>query len=89
VAIGSVAGTANNLGACIAIGSAAGLISGIYLKVLHPRLNSQRAIDNLGIFGPILICSILGGLVISPAMYKAMMNLGTNSNSLGASITSS
>jgi ammonia channel protein AmtB len=89
VAIGTVAGTINNIGACIAIGAAAGFVSGFYLRVLHPRLNSNRAIDHLGIFGPILICSILGGAVISPAMYRAFFSLGISNNSLGAPITDS
>ncbi len=89
VAIGTVAGTINNIGACIAVGAAAGFVSGFYLRVLHPKLNKKQAIDHLGIFGPILICSILGGAVISPAMYKAFQSLGINSNSLGAAISDS
>jgi len=73
VTVGAVASTINNIGACIAIGAFSGFLSGFYLQILHPRLNQNRAIDHLGIFGPILICSIFGGLVISPAMYKAYM----------------
>jgi uncharacterized transporter YbjL len=84
-----VAGTINNIGACILIGAISGLISGFWLQVIHPRLNRNRAIDHLGIFGPILLCSVLGGLVLAPAMYKAFMSKGINTNALGAQVTDS
>jgi ammonia channel protein AmtB len=87
--IGSVAGTINNIGACILIGAVSGFISGFYLQVIHPRLNFKKAYDHLGIFGPILICSIIGGLVVSPAMYKTFMSKGVNTNALGSQITDS
>jgi hypothetical protein len=57
--------------------------------VVHPRLNFGRSIDHLGILGPILICSVLGGLVLSPAMYKIYMNQGTISSGLGSQISES
>jgi len=87
VTIGAVAGTINNIGACIAIGAFSGFISGFYLQILHPRLNQSRGVDHLGIFGPILICSIFGGLMVSPVMFKAYMSIGTNSSNLGSQIT--
>lgn len=71
--IGVVAGNINNIGACIAIGAFSGLFSGFWLRVVHPRLNATKSIDHLGIFGPILICSIIGGLVLSPALYKSYL----------------
>jgi hypothetical protein len=89
VTIGVVAGTINNIGACIAIGAVSGLVSGFWLRVVHPRLNFGRSIDHLGILGPILICSVLGGLGLSPAMYKIYMNLGTISSGLGSQISES
>jgi hypothetical protein len=36
----------------------------------------------MGIFGPILICSILGGLVVAPSLYQAFLSLGSTQNSL-------
>lgn len=89
VTISVVASTINNIGACIAIGAFSGFISGFYLKKLHPRLNKNKAIDHLGMFGPILICSIIGGLVLSPAMYKVYMSLGINISFVPNTITES
>jgi hypothetical protein len=82
-----VAGTINNIGACIAIGAFAGFVSGFWLRVIHPRLNLTRSVDHLGIFGPILICSVLGGLVLSPSLYQIYNNLGSNLTSLGAPVS--
>lgn len=45
--------------------------------------------DHLGILGPILINSVLGGLVLSPAMYQSYMNLGTLATGLGNQINDS
>lgn len=87
--IGVVAGTINNIGACIAIGAFAGIVSGFWLRVVHPRINSIKSVDHLGIFGPILVCSVLGGLVLSPAMYQSYIDLNTVSSGLNAKISSS
>lgn len=88
-AIAVVAGTINNIGACFAIGAFAGFVSGFWLRVVHPRINANKSIDHMGIFGPILINSIIGGLVISPAMYKIFMDRGTISSGLGAALNDS
>lgn len=87
--IGVVAGTINNIGACIAIGAFAGIVSGFWLRVVHPRINAVKSVDHLGIFGPILVCSVLGGLVLSPAMYQSYISLNTVSSGLSAKISSS
>lgn len=89
VTIASVAGSITHIGPCILIGGVAGLLSGFYLQVLHPRLNKKRSVDHLGIFGPILICSVLGGALVSPVTYKAFMSLGINTSTLGNQITDS
>jgi hypothetical protein len=86
VTIAVVAGTINNIGACIAIGAFSGFISGFWLRIVHPRLNFTRSIDHLGILGPILVNSILGGLVLSPAMYKIYNNMGTVYSGLGSQV---
>jgi hypothetical protein len=82
--IATVAGTINNIGACIAIGAFAGLFSGFWLRVIHPRLNATRSLDHLGILGPVLICSIIGGLVVSPAIYRIYKITGTIPVGLGS-----
>ena len=70
MALASVAGTINNIGACIAIGAVAGILSGLWLRYVREKTFFSR-IDKLGIIGPIFISSILGGFVISPLMYLA------------------
>lgn len=82
VSIAVVAGTINNIGACIAIGAFAGFVSGFWLRIVHPRLNRVNSVDHLGIIGPILVNAIIGGLVISPAMYKIYYDRGTISAGL-------
>jgi hypothetical protein len=42
----------------------------------------------MGIFGPILICSIFGGLVVAPTTYKAFLYQELNLNVLGNIIVS-
>lgn len=86
VTIAVVAGTINNIGACIAIGAFSGFVSGFWLRVIHPRLNLNRSVDHLGILGPVLVNSILGGLVLAPVMYQSYINQGTVSTSLGIKI---
>lgn len=86
VSIAVVAGTINNIGACIAIGAFAGFVSGFWLRIVHPRINRTHSVDHLGIIGPILINAILGGLVISPAMYQIYNNLGTTSSGLSGQV---
>jgi hypothetical protein len=82
VTIAVVAGTINNIGACIAIGAFSGFVSGFWLRVIHPRLNRNRSVDHLGILGPVLVNSILGGLVLAPSMYQSYINLNTVSTPL-------
>lgn len=74
VMVSVVSGTISNIGACIAVGAIAGFISGFWLEIVHPRLNKNFSYDHMGIFGPILICSILGGVALAPITYKAFMN---------------
>lgn len=87
VMIGVVGGTINNIGACIAIGAFAGFLSGFWLRVVYPRMNSLRSHDHMGIYGPILCCSIIGGLVVAPALYKVYYDRGTLPGSLGTVIS--
>jgi len=83
VTISVVSGVINNIGACIAIGAFSGVVSGFWLEVVHPRINRNATLDHMGIFGPILICSVLGGLGLSPALYQSFMDLSLNQNNLG------
>lgn len=84
VMIGVVGGTINNIGACIAIGAFAGFFSGFWLRIVYPRMNKH---DHMGIFGPILCCSIIGGLVVAPSLYKIYINRGTLPSTMTAVIS--
>jgi len=74
VTVSVVSGVVSNIGACIAIGAFSGFVSGFWFRIIHPRINGGSIIDNLGLFGPILINSILGGLVLAPSLYQSYMN---------------
>jgi hypothetical protein len=74
VTVSVVSGVVLNIGACIAIGAFSGFVSGFWFRVIHPRINGGSIIDNLGLFGPILINAILGGFVLAPSLYQSYMN---------------
>lgn len=69
-----MASTINNIGGCMAIGSFAGILSGIWLGFVYHRYNFTR-IDPLGIIGPIFICSIFGGFIVTPFLYLSYNNI--------------
>lgn len=87
VTISVISGVTNNIGACIAIGAFSGLVSGFWLQVIHPRINKTSSIDHTGMLGPILICSVIGGLVLAPSFYQSFYSLGSTNVLLGAPVT--
>jgi hypothetical protein len=87
VTIAVVAGAINNIGACIAIGCFSGFVSGFWLQVINPKLNRKHSNDNLGIFGPILTCSIFGAWVLAPILNQIYYSIGSNLLELGGVIT--
>ena len=80
VMIGTVAAYINNIGACIAVGAFAGLVSGAWLRLVHHRVNALHRIDQLGLIGPVLINGILGGIVVGPTVFGAYRHLGLSVN---------
>lgn len=64
--IAAVAGVQPRIGACIAVGACSGLLSGFWLRKVHPLINKSCQLDSLGLFGPIFVNSLLGGVVVSP-----------------------
>ncbi len=67
IIIGSAAHWIFSIGISIAIGVSGGFISAIAMK-LSQRINKNYTYDVLGLFGPILICSLLGSLVVPPVV---------------------
>jgi len=84
VTIAVVAGSIDSIGACIAIVAFSGLVSGFWLRIIHPRINRNSSIDHLGLFGPILINAILGGLVLAPALFQTYTDIPFSPDSLGS-----
>ena len=68
VAIGSVAPVVDNIGIIIVVGLVAGLFSGLYMKTLHLKINANYTYDVLGLYGPFLISSIIGSMILAPAL---------------------
>lgn len=88
ICLSSVAGFIPNIGACICIGGSSGFLTGLWLKKVHPFINTVIKIDELGFIGPVFLNSILGGLVVSPVTLTILKHLGINSTALPLPITS-
>lgn len=78
---GPIAGTLDNIGAFMAIGTIAGLLSSIYFAYIHPKLNRTRVSDVYGVTY-IAIVSFLGTFFIAPLVLIGMVRNGVNSNLL-------
>jgi H+/Cl- antiporter ClcA len=70
---GSVAGTSKNIGAAIAVGLIAGLISALFYEKLYPSLNNNKITDSFGIVN-IWIVAFLGTFVVSPLVLRTYYN---------------
>jgi len=66
--LASVAPIIDNIGVVIMIGAVAGLLSGVYMQTLHRLINKNYIYDSLGLFGPFFINSLMGSLVVAPAL---------------------
>ncbi len=58
------------------------------MSIIHPRINQNHVVDSLGLFGPILINAIFGGLVLAPGMLHVMYKLGYTFSATVGAITS-
>jgi hypothetical protein len=72
IALGAAAPILYNIGIVIMIGTVVGFLSGIYMSLIHPKINQNDLYDVLGLFGPFLIASIIGSLIILPATIAAL-----------------
>ena len=66
--MGAAAPLITNIGIIIMIGSVTGFLCGIYMRVLHVKINKNNVKDVLGLFGPFCIASIIGSLVVVPSI---------------------
>lgn len=74
--MGAAAPLVYNIGIIIMIGSVTGFLCGIYMRVLHVKINKNNVKDVLGLFGPFCISSLIGSLVIVPSTLIVYYNRG-------------
>lgn len=65
------------------VGCISGFFSGIYMRTLHLKINKSFVYDNLGLYGPFLISSLLGSFVLAPALLLYYANNNVNFLSIG------
>jgi hypothetical protein len=69
---GPIAGTLTNIGAFMAIGTIAGIISALYFGKIHPKLNKINVKDTYGALY-IAIVSFLGTVFVAPLVLIGMV----------------
>lgn len=71
---GSIANVNGNIGAAIAIGTLAGIISALWYRFVFPSINGLNTIrDSMGMFG-LGIISFLGTFFVAPIVIIALYN---------------
>lgn len=78
---GPVAGTMDNIGAFMALGTFAGILSVIYFGKVHSKINRQTIFDTYGAIYIALI-SFFGTMFVSPIVIIGMVRNEVNSNLL-------
>lgn len=73
----------DNIGLAIGLGFATGFLSGIYMIFVHPKINRNSIYDTLGLFGPFLISSLIGSLVVAPSVLAYNFNKDQLNLSIG------
>lgn len=74
--IAPVSAFINNIGAVITVGFFAGLVSGFWLRFVHPRINANQTIDHLGIIGPVTLNAFFGLVFVAPILYGSYKSIG-------------
>jgi hypothetical protein len=69
---GPVAGTLTNIGAFMAMGTFAGIISALYFGKIHPKINRTNVKDTYGALY-IAIVSFLGTFLVAPVVLIGMV----------------
>jgi hypothetical protein len=73
IVMGAAAPLLYNIGIVMMIGTVTGFLSGVYMSLIHPKINRTNLYDALGLFGPFLIASIVGSLVILPSTIATLI----------------
>jgi hypothetical protein len=78
---GPIAGTLDNFGVMMAIGTFAGIISALYFGLVHNKINRNRVFDTYGVLY-LFIVSLLGTFMVAPLVLRGMWNSDVLSNQL-------
>lgn len=78
---GPVAGTLDNIGAFMAMGTFAAILSSIYFGYIHPKINRTRVYDVYGALY-IFIVSLFGTFMVAPLVIIGMIRNEVTSNLL-------
>lgn len=76
IVMGAAAPLIYNIGIIIMIGTVTGMLCGIYMRVLHVKINKNNVKDVLGLFGPFCISALIGSLVVVPSALIVSYNRG-------------
>ncbi len=85
---GPIAGTLDNFGVMMAIGTFAGIISALYFGFVHNKINRHSVFDTYGVLY-IFIISLLGTFMVAPLVLRGMWNNNVLSNQLNRVLVSS
>lgn len=66
--VGGLADVIQNIGACLFIGWIAGIIGGLFMHLVTPKMNAKAVIDSQGMLGPILVVAFIACFVIHPSV---------------------
>lgn len=78
---GTIAGTLDNIGAMMALGTFAGIINVLYFRYVHLKINRNRVFDTYGVLY-IFIVSLLSTFFINPIVLIGMYDNTVYSNLL-------
>lgn len=76
ILFGSIAGFCTNIGAAVACGFGAGLLTNLYFNLIYYKINNKRVIDNYGII-LMLIVSIIATAIVPPVTLRTYWKFDT------------
>lgn len=66
--VGGLCDVIESIGACLFLGFIGGVISGIWMSVVTPKINGSSIVDCFGMVGPVLIVSLLASIIVHPSI---------------------
>ena len=84
VMVGSLAGFMGNMAIATSSGLFAGVLSGFWYAVIHPRLNKSSVFDSHSVMGAFWLVSFIGGVVLAPGLIQSYINHGLAGSIFGS-----